>query len=253
MHNQGKEISTISKVSAVVKTLFGTAAKKYPLFFVLESIRTIIQIVQPFLAVFLSPLIVDELVGERNIQRLALYAGVLILGEAILQVINGYIGNTLARYQERLDNYFSMLIGHRSMNLDFQLTENKETLDQLEKAKTGMTWYSGGAYGIAEQVFGMIGNIIKVVGFVAVIATKAPILLIIMLVYVVLQGFLTSSRNKVEIKAYKELSKVNRLFGYFGWNIVDINYGKDIRLYDASDMMVDCWKDNTEKSNTHWK
>ena len=253
MHNKEKEISTIGKISAVVKTLFGTTARKYPLFFVLETLKTVIQIVQPFLAVFLSPLIVDELVGERDIRKLALYAGVLIIGESVLSVISGLFSNILSRYQERLDNYFSTLIGHRSMNLDFQLTENKETLDQLEKAKTGMNWYSGGAYGIAEQIFGMIGNIIKVVGFVAVIATKAPILLLVMLVYVVLQGFITSIKNKVEIKAYKELSKVNRLFGYFGWNIVDINYGKDIRLYDASEMMVDCWKDNTEKSNKHWK
>ena len=253
MHNKEKEISTITKIIAVVKTLFGTAAKKYPLFFVLETVKTIIQIIQPFLAVFLSPLIVDELIGERDVRKLALYAGTLIIGESVLSILSGLFSNIMARYQERLDNYFSTLIGHRSMNLDFQLTENKETLDQLEKAKTGMTWYSGGAYGVAEQIFGMVGNVIKVVGFVAVIATKAPILLIVMLVYVVLQGILTSTKNKVEIKAYKELSKVNRLFGYFGWNIVDINYGKDIRLYDASEMMVDCWKDNTEKSNTHWK
>ena len=253
MRNKEKEISTITKIISVVKVLFGAAAKKYPMFFALETLRTIIQIVQPFLAVFLSPLIVDELVGSRDIRKLALYAGVLIAGESILSIVDGLFSNIMARYQERLENYFSTLIGHRSMNLDFQLTENKETLDQLEKAKTGMTWYSGGAYGVAEQVFGMIGNIIKVVGFVTVIASKAPILLLVMLIYVVLQGLLTSARNKVDIKAFKELSKVNRLFGYFGWNIVDINYGKDIRLYGASDMMVDCWKENTKKSNDHWK
>lgn len=253
MRNKEKEISTIAKIISVVKVLFGAAAKKYPMFFVLETLRTIIQIIQPFLAVFLSPLIVDELVGSRGIRKLALYAGVLIAGESILSIVDGLFSNIMARYQERLENYFSTLIGHRSMNLDFQLTENKETLDQLEKAKTGMNWYSGGAYGVAEQVFGMTGNIIKVVGFVTVIASKAPVLLLVMFIYVVLQGLLTSARNKVDIKAFKELSKVNRLFGYFGWNIVDINYGKDIRLYGASDMMVDCWKENTKKSNDHWK
>ena len=47
--------------------------------------------------------------------------------------------------------------------------------------------------------------------------------------------------------------KINRLFGYFGWNIVDTRYGKDIRLYDAKELMVDSWKDNTAKSNAHWK
>lgn len=50
------------------------------------------------------------------------------------------------------------------MGLDFQLTEDKAALDQLEKARTGMTWYSGGVYGIAEQIFMFSGNIFKVAG-----------------------------------------------------------------------------------------
>ena len=37
------------------------------------------------------------------------------------------------------------------------------------------------------------------------------------------------------------------------WNIVDFRYGKDIRLYDARKMMVDCWDRNSAASNEHWK
>ena len=43
------------------------------------------------------------------------------------------------------------------------------------------------------------------------------------------------------------------MFGYFGWNIVDFRYGKDIRLYDARKMMVDCWDRNSDASNAQWK
>lgn len=46
---------------------------------------------------------------------------------------------------------------------------------------------------------------------------------------------------------------VTRIFGYFGWSIVDFRFGKDIRLYDAREMMVERWKKNTEESIAAWK
>ena len=33
----------------------------------------------------------------------------------------------------------------------------------------------------------------------------------------------------VDVSGYK----VNRMFGYYGWEMTDFRYGKDIRLYDA--------------------
>ena len=63
--NDSSDISVFSftKVKTVIKILFSTAAKQYPLFFVLETVRTVIGIAQPFVALLVSPLIVDELIG----------------------------------------------------------------------------------------------------------------------------------------------------------------------------------------------
>ena len=146
-----------------------------------------------------------------------------------------------------------MQIARHSMALDFQLTEDKKALDQLEKAKTGMTWYSGGAYGIAEQAFMFVGNVFKITGFITLIAVNAPWLILIISGYVAFNGFITSKCNAVDFAAYKRLAKINRLFGYFGWNIVDFRYGKDVRLYDARDMLVDKWVSYSEDNNATWK
>ena len=73
----------IAKVFIVIKVLLGTAAKKYPVFFVAQVIKTILQIAQPFIAVFISPLIVEEIVGDRDLKKLITYAAILILSEAI--------------------------------------------------------------------------------------------------------------------------------------------------------------------------
>ncbi|MBR4343727.1 MAG: ABC transporter ATP-binding protein [Lachnospiraceae bacterium] len=248
-----KELSSREKVIPVLKLLFSITAKKFPFFFPLEAVKTIVMAAKSLLPVIVSPMIIDELLGDRDLKTLITLAAVLIGGEFILGVSLERISNQLMKYQQRLDNHFSILTGLHSMELDFQLTEDKEALDQVEKARTGMDWYSGGAYGIAEQIFGAVSNVIKVFGLVTIISINAPLLLLVILAYVIVMGFVSAKNNKIGLEVYKKLAKINRLFGYYGWNIVDFRYGKDIRLYDARKMMVDCWDRNSAASNAHWK
>lgn len=248
-----KELSSREKVMPVLKLLFSITAKKFPLFFPLETVKTVITAVRALLPVIVSPMIIDELIGDRDVKTLVILAAVLIGGEFIIGVLLERISNQLMKYQQRLDNHFNILTGLHSMELDFQLTEDKEALDQVEKARTGMDWYSGGAYGIAEQIFGFASNILRVFGLVTIISLNAPLLLLVILAYVIIMGFVSAKNNKIGLEVYKKLAKINRLFGYYGWNIVDFRYGKDIRLYDARKMMVDCWDRNSDASNAHWK
>ena len=242
-----------SKIIPVFKLLFPITAKKFPWFFPCEIFKVFIIVASTLLPVIVSPMIIEELVTDRDVKTLVILAAVLIGGESIINIIWEKINNKLQKYQQRLENYFNMLAGQHSMELDFQLTEDKEALDQVEKARTGMDWYSGGVYGITEQLTGFTANVFNVFGLVLIISLHAPLLLLLILAYVVIMGFITAKNNKIGLEAYKKLSKVNRLFGYFGWNIVDFRYGKDIRLYDAKDMLVDCWDRNSEKSNSHWE
>ncbi|WP_022757094.1 ABC transporter ATP-binding protein [Butyrivibrio fibrisolvens] len=248
-----KKETSLYKISSVIRVLFGTAARKYPLFFVWESVKTIVSIAQPFIAIMISPLIVDEIVGGRDLKKLIFYAAVLIICEFAATMLIEKSNSVLGKYQERLECYFDVLLGKQTMELDFQLTEDKEALDQLQKAKTGMSWYSGGVYGVAEQVFMFVGNIIKMAGLVTIIILHAPVLLLIMAVYSVFHFALTTKINKFAVASFNKLSKFNNMFGYFAWEVVDSRYGKDIRLYNAKDIILNAWKDNTKMQIDTWK
>ncbi len=248
-----KKETSLYKISSVIRVLFGTAARKYPLFFAWESIKTIVSIAQPFIAIMISPLIVDEIVGGRDLKKLIFYAAVLIICEFAATMLIEKSNSVLGKYQERLECYFDVLLGKQTMELDFQLTEDKEALDQLQKAKTGMSWYSGGVYGVAEQVFMFAGNIIKMAGLVTVIILHAPVLLLILAVYAVFHFALTTKINKFAVASFNKLSKFNNMFGYFAWEVVDSRYGKDIRLYNAKDIILNAWKDNTKMQIDTWK
>jgi len=243
----------MKKLKEIIKLMFPVAAKRFPLFFPLEALKTLCDILMPFIAIFVTPLIIDELVGGKDLTRLFVYAGILILGECLLTVIRQLSVNQLSKYKERLDNYFTQLISEHAMGLDYQLTEDKKLLDQLEKTNTGMSWYSEGVYGISEQVFTFVGNVVKIIGLVTVIALHAPLLLAVILLCVCLNAFLMRLSSKVELKAFERLSKVNRMFGYYGWEMVDFRFGKDIRLYDASGMLLNKWDGFGEESFQGWK
>lgn len=243
----------LKKIFAVIRNLFPTAARRYPMFFVMEGLKTLISILQPFLGILVTPLLVDELCNARNVERIVQYVAIIVVGECLLQTAASWLDTALQKYQQRLNNYFSMQLGMHSMGLDFQLTEDKKALDQLEKAKTGMDWYSGGVYGIAEQVFMFFGNCFKIGGFVTLIVVNAPALLAVILAYALIGLFITNKCNKIELAAYGSLAKLNRLFSYFGWEIVDFRYGKDIRLYQARKLMLHKWKMNTDASIGVWR
>lgn len=248
-----EEISSLRKVTEVCKLLFGGAAKKYPFFFVVESIYTILDAVVPFIGIIITPLLIDELLNDRRINLLLTYAALIVGLRALFNVLMDLCRFKLEKYQERLNNFYTMEISRHAMNLDFELTEDKKCLEQLEKAKTGMSWYSGGAYGMAQQVFYFIGNMIKIVGFVAVVVRYAPFLLFVVIGYVVINGYLVSKSNKVELESYEKLSKINRVFGYYAFEAVDFKYGKDIRLYEAQDMILERWDKSTDDSIGVWK
>ena len=251
--NAPEKTASFRKIVEVIRVLFPIAAKRFPFFYPLEAAKTLLDALIPFLTVWLTPLIVDELAGARDVRRLILYAALLAGGECVLNVLRQLTVTRLNKYNERLDNYFVMRTSAHTMELDYQLTEDKNALDQLEKANTGMSWYSGGVFGISEQFFMLAGNALKIAGYATVIALRAPLLLLICLLCVLIGGWMSVLNNRVEVRAYGELSKANRIFSYFGWETVDFKYGKDVRLYDASDMLLTRWDENTEKSIGFWK
>lgn len=232
---QKKEPSTVWKV---YKYFLPSAWKKYKMYFVIRFIRLICQTVLPFFEIILLPLLVDELVNDRNIQKIILYIVILGAGNILLGYVDTCMDNQIQRYAEKFSVYYREQASLRIMELDFQVTEDKKALDQIELARNGMDWYSGGLDGIVNALFTVIQNVLTLLGISTIVIISAPWLLLLILAVLFVTGLLNNKNNKIEQEEYRNMSKVNRVFGYLGWQIVDFRYGKDIRLYKAKDMML---------------
>lgn len=240
-------------IGKVYSYFLPAAWKKHKGYFVIQVLNLIISVLQPFINILLMPLIVDELVGGRDVQKITQYVLGIILLNYVHNMLSGVFNNFSERYSLKFENYFKALMSGRTMELDFQLMEDKKALDQLELARNGMTWYSGGLTGLVKPLFDMINGVLTLAGVTAIVVTKAPLLLIITLLMLTVTTIINAKLNEIEQKQYAELSKVNRIFSYMGFNLTDFRYGKDIRLYDAKDMMVEKWEYHSAVMGKHWE
>ena len=237
------------ELKSVYRYFFSEAWRLHKGYFLIRIFKLIIASVTPFVSIYFIPAIVEELMGGKDPGVLVWLAVTMIAAEFLLGILNGVMGNIIERYGQKYANHFSAVLSRRIMELDFQLTEDKRALDQLELAKNGISMYSGGINGLMEPLFELISVIITLAGVSVIILTKAPIVLIIVTVIVIATTFVNSKLNTIELEGYKKLSAINRAFGYLGWELADFRYGKDIRLYEAKDMMIGKWSAFTEEWN----
>lgn len=242
-----------NKTAAVIKYFFPDAWRKTKGYFILSAVNLLIAAAIPFVDIFFLPLLVDSMTADvKDIRTILFYGGAMVLLDILLQVLNSTLSVQLEKYADFFLNDSSVEISRRCMELDFALTENKEALDQIKKAREGLNW-SGGVHEIAKAFFGIISNGLRLFGAAAVLAVNAPLLLLLIAVLLTASTLINRKKNDIDIKNFTELSGINRIFGHICWEMEDFRYGKDIRLYGAAGMMIEKASQQINRLNDYWK
>lgn len=199
----------------------------------------VLGIVQPIANVVCPKFLIDELMSDRNVENLVLYTSFIIISNIGISAIRRIISENLEKYNDLYDNYFSMLLSEKIMNMDFYKTEDAAILESLHRADVGIGWYSGGFTGIMSSIEATILSFVVTVEVVIIIAWKAPFLFITIAVFVILGNIFSAKENKISEKYYGQLSDVNRKLDYIYGELSNVKYGKDYRLYDGKKLLLD--------------
>lgn len=160
------------------------------------------------------------------------------------------IKNTLGEW---FNQYFAVMLAEHAMGMDYEHTENPQALDQLNKAKEGISWYSGGVVGILDYFYQIVLNATIFVSVAAIILVKCPLIFPVQIVALLFDSFYNAKINKKEEENFLKLAKINRMFGYVLYRLVSFEYGKDIRLYNSSGLMAQKADAYTEDTTNVWK
>lgn len=205
------------------------------IYFLLLTISIIVNSVSPFISIIGSRYLIDEIAepAKRNlgvvIFWIAFICGGIFISQIIRKITDEHIGYICARYDRILKTNLCM----SCIDMKFKHTEDTDVLDTIKNAERALN-ETGQVNGLITSLSNIVTNIFVALGVVTLVCTRIPWLLIPVIISFVTNYFITSRVNKGRRDFFDEMSNIERGSSYYNTELQEPRYGKDIRLYEAS-------------------
>jgi|LGOV01.1.fsa_nt_gb ATP-binding cassette subfamily B protein len=219
--------------------------------------HAILQAVRPFIPIIISAKILDELMGDKDIDKLMIMAISLVGFMLITHIVSSYLIKKYNDESKLLINSYYFELSKKSMAMEYASIEKKETMDLLHQIEGAATSWMA-IWNIAEYMqkglLAMIeigiaialiltmltGSSVVVTGEMAFIQSNLAVvaLLAVLLLGLYLYSVIQAKIGETAAKDMQSGIAGNRVFGYLFFRMTNnYEYGKDIRIYNAQDLL----------------
>lgn len=225
--------------------------EKHPMFFVSAASGAAVSATAPYVMLYFSARIINELAGSRNpgvLEQLVLW----VLGSAaLLSLISALLGRWKNTEWSVLRCTNQKLYADKLLNMDFAAVDNPYTHDLHAQIKQNENWSSWGLMKVIYQFEGMVRALFKMGGAVALSVSlftmkvpegagiltvlNNPVFVILLAAVMLLVTFISPLiANKAEgywARYAKDARLGNRMFSFYGFMGYDRSRSLDIRMY----------------------
>lgn len=209
----------------------------HPGYFPLALLSAVLGALSPFLGIVMPRYILNELVGERRVQRLVLWVTILIFGNALAGIAGSVIGKKLQVSGEKLADGFELHVGRHIMHMDFEKLEDAKILDMKEKALFNIRLHDA-LLGGPRTILSILQLTITLIGVVGMIAVLNPVLIAVLLLLIAVNVWVYRRIQSTKMRFYQDIAVYNRRFQYFLELIQDFKNAKDVRIYRMSEYII---------------
>lgn len=226
---QQKKYHTIQNILYVVKSII----KLKKSLILLNVLGIIGEAFVPYIPLFSTKVILDYI--QNDTSSLYLYKILIIMGiiEIFLLSLSTITNNLLwpGRAYIRMNHILKRM--DKQIKMDYELMENPQMLDSIERATNATSWVSTGIEGLLSHLTMAIINFIKVFVSSIIIFTVSPLLLIIILIIAIIRFVITDITSQKDKKHIQdELSSEFRKVKYIDNICLNFEFAKDIRLFN---------------------
>ena len=241
--------------------------KHYPQMVISHLVSVIWNALTPYVGIFLSALVIDELVGNRDIQRLQTLVIITLASAAVIA-----LGTALLNKWKNTQNTGDWLkiehiVSEKMLDTDYVNLDDTHTAEILSAIRQN---FNGGNWGLARviecygellsSVFTILGGLtLTVTLFVSKVPTNAgeltilnnPLVILsviaVMLAVTFIAPMLNNKAGSYYAKHANDHNLGNRLFGFFGYLGYYSSLATDVRMYRQDKI---CERYNRNKDDT---
>lgn len=208
-----------------------------PFYIFMLVFTSILSSFQVFFNVLLPKFLIDELLGNQDINKIIIITSVIVL----INILFIFINKSVDRYSKvkaiYIENKLLEKMSEKIMSIKFQYLEDPYYLDLKESAI--FAWRNQNSLKrVIHHTVETFKCIITISGLMAIMLTLDFLLVGIMILTVIITIILRFIFIKVQLNFVRRIIPVNRKFGYYSDLANDIRYTKDIKLYGMSDMII---------------
>lgn len=208
--------------------------------FIVCGIYTLVSLVVPLISVALPKVLIGYLTGTSPVLWGIIWiaAGFFAAGAVFNFLENwllhiGYPRLTALRLGYVRDQLVKLL------NMDYKYMESAVFFEERDLAFNSTNSNNNGVEGIYHKLFELPNFILLILVLSVFIGLRSPLILLAVFINIVATSLAAVAVNKYEYKKKEQLSKHNRRVGYYGKTAKDFAYGKDVRLYDLKERILD--------------
>lgn len=218
----------------------------------------------PFVNLIFTSKILDMVIHKETLESIMQVVWQMVLLEALIAVTRWGLEKVIIIKKRVLSEQIYQMICEKTLTLDYEVLEKKETLELIQRAEEGMN--SHGDLGsfcdelgqILDRLCSMVYAAVMLIPLFISVATEKTSLLVkvlnspfsvLLLLTVIGVCLFAASRLQKWMQVKEQVNfernvKANRTFGYFFSFIRDYAQGKYVRLYNMQDMIMKEVRDN---------
>lgn len=241
--------------------------KRHPQMVLSRLINIVWTALTPYVGIFLSALIIDELTGNRNIEHLQALVLVALVSAAALALVSALLNKWMEAQNAGMWLKVENILSEKMLDMDFASLDNTHIAELLSTIRQNMNGGGWGLYRVIATYEALCSSVLTVLGGILLIvqlfiskvpdgvgsfdALNNPLVVIgvigIMLAVTFTAPILNNKSGSYYAKYADSHNLGNRLFSFFGWLGYHRELAPDVRIY-RQDKICDCY--NHDKEDT---
>lgn len=215
------------------------------LYIIRNVIASVLSVLFTLVYTIMPGLIISEIVGQKRLRVVIFYIAILL----ITPLVQTGLDTLFAVYNKKSINKIIMNVNRRifyhSVDMDYENYDKPEynaLRDRVHNTMSGLEWN-------IAQVIAIFSSILSIITISSVMAYLNFWIIILIVIGVVFNSFITKKIDKKKFVYDHERSKWNN-FNWVYRNSLQYNWNiKDVRLFGIKDLLIDSWTDITKKEN----
>ena len=241
--------------------------KRYPQMILSRLISVVWNSLTPYVSIYLSALVIDELAGSRNVERLQLLVLITLASAAVIALGTALLKKWTEAQSAGMWFKVENILSEKMLDMDYVSLDETHTAELLSTIRQNMNGGGWGLYRVVVAYEELCSSILTILGgislTVSLFVSRVPdgagalsvlnnplvvlAVITVMLAVTFIAPVLNNKSGSYYAKHADSHNLGNRLFSFFGWLGYYSELAPDVRIYRQDRI---CGRHNHNKDDT---